>query len=104
MSAADLCASGLLKLLLTRSLYLCMRMCLHACVCVPAPEAIDNLWHDMYPVYKFYTFYVIAVVDIVSSNGLRIEVCHRNQHNMTKLLLYNVLFSLQQLLKTLVHK
>ena len=42
-----------------------------------------------------------AVVNIVSRCGLRIDTCHRNQPNISKLLLYKPLLSLYQSLKQL---
>ena len=46
---------------------------------------------------RFYNIYMVAIVNIISKRGLRIEACHRNQPNMSKLLLYK-LFLLLQLL------
>ena len=39
---------------------------------------------------KFYNFYMTTVVSIISRHSLRNEACHRNQCNMTKLVLYKL--------------
>ena len=43
---------------------------------------------------KFYNFYMAAEVSIASRYDLRIEACHRNNPNKSKLALHNLLFSL----------
>ena len=43
---------------------------------------------------KGYSFYMAAVIIIADGRGLRIEACHRNQLNKSKLSLYKLLFSL----------
>ena len=50
---------------------------------------------------KHYSFCMAAVVGIVSRRGLRIEVCHRNQPNKSKLALYKPLLCLYSHLKQL---
>ena len=42
-----------------------------------------------------------AIVSIISRRGLRIEACHRNQPNKSKLALYNPLLHLYSHLKQL---
>ena len=49
---------------------------------------------------KFYSFYTAIVGGIVSRCGLTVEVCHRNQPNKNKLVLYKPLLSLKQSFKT----
>ena len=40
---------------------------------------------------KFYSFYALS---IVNRCGLKVEACHSNQANNSKLALYNLLLSL----------
>ena len=47
-----------------------------------------------YKLNKFYSFYMAAAVLMSSRHHQRIEVCHRNQPNMSKLALYKLLLSL----------
>ena len=45
-----------------------------------------------------------SIVGINSRPGLRIEACYTNQPHKSKLALYNLLLSLLQSFKTVVHK
>ena len=62
---------GFLKLFLCRRLYVCV------CICVSAPEAINNYWHNVDPynwLYKFYGCYMAIVVIIANGCGLGISM------------------------------
>ena len=69
------------------------------CVCPPPRLVITSgvMWHDMDPydwLNKYYSFCMAAIVGIVSRRGLRIEACHRNQPNKSKIALYKPLLRL----------
>ena len=65
---------------------------------------IVMMWHDM-DLYdwlnKFYSFCMTAIASIDSRRGLRIEACHRNQPNKSKLALYKPLLHFYSDLKQL---
>ena len=67
---------------------MCVFVCVRVCVCVCMCVALRLLSHDVGPhdwLDKFYSLYISAVVSIFSKGGFRIEVCHRNQPNRSKL-------------------
>ena len=59
------------------------------------------IWNSYDRLNKFYSFYLATVVIIVSRNGLSIDMCHRNQDNKSKLVLYKPLFHYNSYLKQL---
>ena len=79
-------ASGFLKLLLSRIL-----VCVFVCV-PPLRLLITTAPYDW--LKKLYSFYMAVIVSITSSCSLSIDVCHRNQPNKSKLVLYELLLSL----------
>ena len=58
----------------------------------------------MFGLNKFYSFYMVAVVGILSRRGLSIDACCRNQLNNSKVLLYKLSLSLEQLHKIVLCK
>ena len=69
---------------------------IHMYVC-PPPRLLITSGEILTPydwLNKGYSLYMPTVVIIGDGRGLRIEACHRNQPNKSKLLLYKLLFSL----------
>ena len=62
------------------------------------------IWTPYDWINKFYSLYMAAVVGIVSRHGLSINAHGRNQPNKSKLVLYNLLLSLEESFNTVVHK
>ena len=78
-----------------------------ACVCVPTLRLLITsgmIWTPYDWLNKLWSFYIAAVVIFSSGSGLRIQACHRNQPNKSKLELYKPLLSLQQSFLTTIHK
>ena len=70
-----------LKLLLSGKL-VCLCVCL--CMCLSPRLLITS--GVMWTIY----LYITAIVSIISRRGLRIEACHCNQPNKSKLVLYKL--------------
>ena len=93
-----------------RALFLGIDLVHEVCVCVcvsvcPPPSLVLTsgvIWRDMDPydwLNKYYSFCMAGIVGIVSRHGFRIEACHRNQANKSKLVLYKLLCCLYSHLK-----
>ena len=67
--------------------FLLSKKCMYV---TPLPQAINSMmWTSYGRLNKFYNFYMTAFVDIISRCVQRIEACHRNQSNKSKLVLYH---------------
>ena len=62
-------------------------------VCLPTRLLItsDMIWTSNDWLNKFYSCYMVTVVGIVDGCGLGIDMCHGNQSNKSKLMLYKLL-------------
>ena len=72
-------------------------MCVFVHMCKFTPRLLitgSMIWTTHEWLNKFYNFIMAAVVGTVSRCGLRIEECHKNRPNKTKLALYKLLISL----------
>ena len=47
------------------------------------------VWYNDWLI-TFYNFYMAAIVSIIGRRGISIDVHHRNQHNRSKLVMYNL--------------
>ena len=72
-----------------------MCLCVYVCVCPPPMLLITSgvIWNPYDWLNKFYSFYMGSIVIIDDGRGLKVEVCHINQPNKSKLLLYKLLLS-----------
>ena len=87
------CLPGFLKLFLCRSLcvcvcvcvcvyvYACVRLCvcvrMFVCLCLSTPEVINNLKHDMNPIWLDKQVLQL-LYGLVNGHGLCIDMCHGN--------------------------